>query len=250
MEEINLTPEEIEAVTKPAVEAAIRQLRETKWHDIERAQYWWDVNHPKEAARYNLATWSQAYLQRAREVVGPQYVVDEGFRDVLNLLALYFTEHPDFEAAGYHHRKGLFIIGGVGVGKTTALRIAGQQNSRKRFGIVSCRTVASAYQEAGPQGLSVYAKRYPGSGVCFDDLGTEPTTLKNYGNEVSPIAQVLLDRYDEMQAGRLEGCETHMTTNLNAQEVEQLYGPRVWSRLHDMFNFIVIPTSVPDRRRA
>lgn len=39
-----------------------------------------------------------------------------------------------------------------------------------------------------------------------------------------------------------------MTTNLNAEELERLYGDRVRSRLREMFNLISFPPEAKDRR--
>ncbi|HCY81161.1 MAG TPA: ATPase, partial [Xanthomarina gelatinilytica] len=41
---------------------------------------------------------------------------------------------------------------------------------------------------------------------------------------------------------------THLTTNLNALEIEDRYGERVRSRLREMVNVIAFPSSSPDKR--
>ena len=80
---------------------------------------------------------------------------------------------------------------------------------------------------------------------CFDDLGVEPNT-KVYGNSCNVMAEILLDRYDQFTR---HGMLTHLTTNLNADMLEQLYGDRVRSRLREMFNLISFPAEAPDRRK-
>jgi hypothetical protein len=46
-----------------------------------------------------------------------------------------------------------------------------------------------------------------------------------------------------------KGIITHATTNLNADELEDIYGIRVRSRLRSMFNLVSFPMSVPDKRK-
>ena len=69
--------------------------------------------------------------------------------------------------------------------------------------------------------------------------------MKYYGNECNTVAEILLQRYD-LQI--MEGTVTHATTNLNADELEELYGNRVRSRLRSMFNLIAFPASIKDKR--
>ncbi|NEW80122.1 MAG: ATPase, partial [Gelidibacter sp.] len=43
--------------------------------------------------------------------------------------------------------------------------------------------------------------------------------------------------------------KTHITTNLNAEELETRYGSRVRSRLREMFNLIGFDESTKDKRQ-
>lgn len=80
---------------------------------------------------------------------------------------------------------------------------------------------------------------------CFDDLGIEQN-MKHFGNESNVMAEILLSRYDLL---RYRGIITHATTNLNANELEKLYGNRVRSRLREMFNLITFPENAEDLRK-
>ena len=42
---------------------------------------------------------------------------------------------------------------------------------------------------------------------------------------------------------------THLTSNLNAPELETLYGDRPRSRLREMCNVLSFPATAPDRRQ-
>ena len=59
------------------------------------------------------------------------------------------------------------------------------------------------------------------------------------------LAEILLDRYDEFFTHQMR---THLTSNLNVPELEQLYGDRLRSRLHEMCNVFSFPATAPNRR--
>lgn len=81
---------------------------------------------------------------------------------------------------------------------------------------------------------------------CFDDLGAEQS-LKYYGNECNVMGEILLSRYEYFVS---HDMTTHITTNLSASEIEELYGNRVRSRMREMFNLILFNnTSSHDKRR-
>jgi DNA replication protein DnaC len=79
---------------------------------------------------------------------------------------------------------------------------------------------------------------------CFDDLGAEQS-LKYYGNECNVMGEILLSRYEYFVS---HDMLTHITTNLSATEMEDLYGNRVRSRLREMFNLIAFGESAKDKR--
>ncbi|MDA3943267.1 MAG: hypothetical protein PF694_06975 [Bacteroidetes bacterium] len=58
------------------------------------------------------------------------------------------------------------------------------------------------------------------------------------------MAEILLSRYDNLPFN-----QTHITTNLNADAIEQTYGSRLRSRMREMFNLIHFPSHAPDRRK-
>ena len=67
-----------------------------------------------------------------------------------------------------------------------------------------------------------------------------------YGNECNVLAEILFDRYDQFVTHQMR---THLTSKLNASELETLYGDRLRSRLRQMCNVLIFPATAPDRRR-
>jgi len=67
--------------------------------------------------------------------------------------------------------------------------------------------------------------------ICLVDLSIEQS-MKYFGNECNNVGEILLQRYDLMIS---EDYVTHATTNLKADELQQLYGNRVRLRFRSMF---------------
>jgi DNA replication protein DnaC len=74
--------------------------------------------------------------------------------------------------------------------------------------------------------------------ICIDDVGTEDVA-NNYGNKVDLFAHIIETRYERNNV-------THLTTNLNPQQLRERYGERVYSRLRETTQFINFGTE--DRR--
>lgn len=68
--------------------------------------------------------------------------------------------------------------------------------------------------------------------LLIDELGEEPTLMKNYGNSKTPIIDILNYRYDKCMP-------TIVTTNLNGDELEEKYTRRVKDRFKDMFDNVI-----------
>lgn len=231
---------------KEAVEAA----RKNKWHSLKAIQYKWDLAHPPKPKPVSPQELGQLLLARARQA-GP-YVLDAHNQAAWDTLCRYFAAEPT-EAGG----KGLLLIGPVGCGKTTMLRLFGPHNPRQKFGIVPARKVSGKFVEEGPAGLEPYFAAHYTGGVCFDDLGTEPSPVKHYGTECNALADVLEARYHEWESGLLRGDYTHLTTNLpvgtasdeaGSPTLYGRYGRRVGDRLRDLFQLVTFSPNAPSRR--
>jgi hypothetical protein len=59
------------------------------------------------------------------------------------------------------------------------------------------------------------------------------------------MTEILLSSYDLFISRRMI---THITTNLNGDEIEEIYGIRVRSRLREQFNLIAYPFDAKDKR--
>lgn len=63
--------------------------------------------------------------------------------------------------------------------------------------------------------------------LIIDDLGTEPTEIKQFGNSRLPLVDVLTRRYEKQ-------LPTIVTSNLSDSGMAKIYGPRIVDRLNEM----------------
>jgi DNA replication protein DnaC len=195
------------------------------------------------------------------KATNPSFVVDASNQHVIEATAAYFSRDGLLcQKQGISPQKGLFLSGPVGCGKTSMMQFFSNLFSRPRFRLIATRDIALSFAQEGFEVLEKYGRKSfikkPCSygyqllhdqpiTYCFDDIGVEQQS-KYFGNEVNVMAEILLDRYEQYQR---YGMITHMTSNLNAEEVEKLYGERLRSRLREMFNLISFPVEAPDRRK-
>ena len=88
--------------------------------------------------------------------------------------------------------------------------------------------------------------QYFSKGVfLFDDLGAEMmgNNIYQYGKE-EVFVRILLNRYRNFES---LGTKTHITTNLNLDQMEQRYGKQLADRFIRMFNLLKLDG--PSRRK-
>lgn len=152
---------------------------------------------------------------------GQRYVESESTKKAVRELAQWFIQRPKF---------GLMIYGYVGTGKSTLAkaaqtvwRLVAKQNCK----YLTASQIADVKNEDAGEWKKI--KKHPA--LVIDDLGTEPVFVKNYGNDTTPLVELLTDRYDNM-------LFTIITTNLNLKEIVERYGERIADRLNEMCSII------------
>lgn len=232
-------------LTEEEIEIALRQAREQKHFLLKRIAYTERISMSDVLPRYSAEQMMEAY--------GRRFTIDAGNLLVLQQVAYYFADDNRFTG---DLSKGLLIHGAVGVGKSEMMRFF-FKNQKQSFIVVSCRQVEVSYAKEGDEGIADYcvsrrsiaANSDPFGhrelGYCFDDLGTEPVVTKYYGTDKSVMTEVILNRYD-MQ---IPFTQTHITTNLTAEDISSRYGTRATDRMREMFNFISWP-SIKSRRKT
>lgn len=196
--------------------------------------------------------YSEAWIwlqQKGKDVYGQKFQLHEDDKSTIYLLLCWFLQDdiaaPQLEL---DLQKGILLTGPIGCGKTTLMNLMKYfiQKPEQNFIIKSCRDISFEFIDDGFSVIHKYSRgAHPPKIYCFDDLGTEGS-LKYYGNDCNVIAEILLTRYDLFVAQNLI---THLTTNLSATEIEEIYGNRVRSRFREMFNLIAFDKDAEDKRK-
>jgi DNA replication protein DnaC len=176
-------------------------------------------------------------------------VIAEDYEIIFKLLVYILKDTAGAEKYNISFRKGVLLSGPVGCGKTSLMNILRfLQKPEERFIMKTCRDVSFEFIQEGYSIIHKYSKQSFKNDVprtyCFDDLGTE-NNLKYFGNECNVLAEIMLSRYDLFVSRQML---THLTTNLNSSEIEEIYGTRVRSRLREQFNLIAFDQSAVDKR--
>lgn len=171
-------------------------------------------------------------------------VKKEDYEIIYKLLVYAIRDKENCEIHKMNLDKGILLLGPVGCGKTSLMTLIKPffQNEFQ-YRIKPSREISFEFINEGYPTIIKYGKST--NVYCFDDLGVEKS-LKHFGNDCNTMAEILLSRYDNFIQS---GIPTHATTNLNAEELEKLYGNRVRSRLREMFNLVSFPQSNEDKRK-
>jgi DNA replication protein DnaC len=165
---------------------------------------------------------------------------------LFKLCCYYIQDHYSCAQMGIDANKGILLTGPVGCGKTSLMKLLTHLAPHKtNYEIIPTRNIVFNFNARGYDVLEKYNQNH---NYCFDDLGVEPTG-SHYTKECNVLGEILLSRYDLFcHPERSRRVLTHITTNLNALEIEKLYGNRVRSRMRKMFNLISFDENSIDKR--
>lgn len=188
----------------------------------------------RDTFRLNTTTDNSAQLLSAayRSMVesrGLEFVNDQYMSSVISSVSRWMVNHK---------KPGLIMRGNVGVGKSTilqAIRSIYAYAEQKGIHVYDARVIINMARNSEKDYEELIKKPMLG----IDDLGTEPLVSKSYGNESSPITDLIAYRYDKQ-------LFTIITTNLTTNtvdgkvvdEISEVYGERTFDRLKEMCNFL------------
>lgn len=169
----------------------------------------------------------------------PEFQLDKHNEPVISKLVNYLKQDS--------LRKGFMLSGPVGTGKTLLIR-----NYVKMYN--GLKLIADAYEGK----MKIYTnfeivdmfftrgyEMFETGGiylrdVVIDDLGAE-AVINHFGNNVNPVAEFIIRSYD-----RKNGV-LNCTTNLGPESLKKKYDMRVYSRMKELFEVIIL--SGNDRRK-
>lgn len=209
---------------------------------METLEYYFE----KDGIRYFHFQRTLEYLKQIAQLqFGHTFKFYKEDEAILKKLFFYFINDVEScEKNGLDLQKGILLIGPVGCGKTSLMKVFNHlANENLKYAVKPTRDITAEFVQEGFIILTRYGKGK--KNLCFDDLGVEQS-IKHFGNECNVMGEIILSRYEYLKSHHFV---THATTNLNANELEKIYGNRVRSRLREMFNVITFPSTSPDKRK-
>lgn len=191
------------------------------------------------------------YVKNLTQLFEKEPIWNEGYSEIYKKICQYFYGHKDSEL---DLNKGLCLMGIPGSGKTVALFAMQKMLSRMygEFNHFHWTTAQNIVTDA-LKGIDIltelgenYDKNHPSGrnstpywfNLAIDDLGTETLSIQLFGSTLYPTSELLQKRCEGLKTAQKL---THITTNLNKNDILQNYGERIASRFEEMFQVIVFP---------
>ena len=183
---------------------------------------------------------------KGKLLFGNQFKIYDQDRDIVFKLCNYFIKDRAYcEKEHIDIQKGVMLTGPVGCGKTSLMKLIRHIVPMQRpYVVIPSRNITFSFNHLGYKTIEDFGNS---KSYCFDDLGIEPMG-RYYGHDCNVLGEVLLSRY-ELFLETKGKVKTYATTNLNAGELEELYGNRVRSRMRDLFNLIAFDKKTNDKRK-
>lgn len=191
--------------------------------------------------RENVAAFLKAAYEKEVNDVGCLCIDDNYTKYVIECAAKWMLDHNSM---------GLILRGNVGVGKTTlmrAMRDVYQIVDNEVITIVDANAIANEAKN-DDHAVDKYVK-IPMLGI--DDLGVEPASVKSWGNDMTPIVELLTERY---RMRRFTIITTNLATRITdtgkeVDEIEERYGARVADRLRELCSTLAFDGNQPSYRK-
>ncbi|WP_313115057.1 ATPase [Aequorivita sediminis] len=215
------------------------------------------------AIQYDFPKMLNYLSAKGKILFGKHFKIHEEDHPIIYQLCLYFIKDKlSCEKYNIDINKGILLSGPVGCGKTTLMKLMRHLVPHHRpYKIIPTRNIVFAFNNIGYSIIEQYGDNHF---FCFDDLGVEPEG-KHFGNDCNVMGEILLSRYERYtqchpeqpvlslskrsRKASIANNMTHITTNLNAEEIEDRYGNRVRSRLREMVNVIGFDKNTKDKRK-
>lgn len=146
---------------------------------------------------------------------------DDYTKQALKKVALWLTGSK---------KPGLLLYGNFGNGKTTMANSACDVINFCSKGLVNSISARDLSRKAKDDPAEFHRIiQFPM--LFIDDFGWEPASVKNWGNEISPIVEAIEERYKKLSL-------TILTSNKTDEQIKSIYHEYVYERITEMFDKI------------
>lgn len=200
---------------------------------------------------YDFKTRYESLMEIA-PVICPGFEISNEQQSIYENAVKYFSGDASGE---FDLRKGLYIYGRIGSGKTLFFKILNTLNratgSGNDFNIITINDLVDGIAREGYKYFSLSGITLSGSGfnphsvnnmwirhMLIDDMGQGVSSVKYFGSEVNVIRDFFQRRYCSFTES---AALTHVATNIPPDKIKEEYGEFISSRMREMFNIIAFP---------
>lgn len=183
----------------------------------------------------------------AIEYLGKQMFPDFSIGSSQNIYKQIYQKFVDGCKYPEKKDKGFIIVGDIGVGKTTCMKIFHRmfKSTERKFRWITSSTLNDMLSEYTLLEIKEFYGKKCLCDLMIDDVGLV-AAQKNYGNVVNVISEIIMERYDLFIS---HGYRTYFTSNLmdrlapednpqNLPTLETVLGNRVVDRMVEMCDLI------------
>lgn len=196
----------------------VRERMEAKERHDELVQYW-------TAKRiYHFMCWV------SENSYGKKFIMHDDNKRLIATICYFLSGDQRLSSElNMDPKKGLLIRGISGLGKTYVVKCA-SQNLLNPVLIQSMIEISEEIQQNGSYDIPIGNHKK----IYLDDVGTEEHNVKYYGTSINWFKNFI----ERFYLGNKPFNQLIISTNNNAEEIENKYGFRVRSRMKDMFNVV------------
>ena len=209
-----------------------------------------------QSQKYKIS--DEILLKRASSQI-PDFKETEHVKELYKLLSEYINQDENFEKRvlktqkgdiKFSLGKGIFIVSSPGAGKSFLFEDLICEFIKYRK--LTAYQIQSLYLEHGFDAVkkyneSIYTRSTESKTVYdlyIDDLGREMQSIKFFGTDINFMDVFFDSRY---RLYKKAGAITHASTNKQLGELKSYYSPQTFSRMFEMFNFVVLTNTVDFR---
>jgi len=186
----------------------------------------------------------QEFVLYCGRKIDPDFNLKGELLENYKIIYTYLFQHDKCKEIGIDPKKGLYLYGLKGSGKSLALRVMNRMiidsklDMSNRFMIKTMKQLEREYENIRGELFDIYGQGYK-KPIAFDEsfLDMSLTGSKYAGKKIDIHAELLSDRHLLFIE---EGIKTHLTSNLNIKILadEKLLDERVIERIEQSFNEI------------